>query len=230
MRALLLLFVLANAGCLRKTDFQCADDGACGTSGRCETTGFCSFSDTECTSGRRYDQSAGTLAGQCTGGGTTDDGGTIDTPPVDKDAMMMPDGPPPTGCPSGYVTITGGQANHLYKLVTLPDDWTKQQAGCRLTSTSANLAVPDDLTELTAIDTLAGTANYWVGITDAVTEGTWLNVLGAAQTFLPWQPPAPDNNAGGQGEDCVESLPTVHMFNDRRCMENLPAVCECVAL
>jgi hypothetical protein len=227
MRALLVLFVLANAGCLRKTEFQCAEDGACGNSGRCESTGFCSFADPECSSGRRYDQSAGTLANECTSGGVTGDGGPIDVPPADDDATMMIDAPP-AGCPAGYNAITGGQANHLYKLVTVADDWAKQQAGCRLTSSSANLAVPDDLTELTALDTLAGAGNYWVGITDSATEMTWLNVLGAVQTFLPWQAPAPDDAGGGQGEDCVESLPAVHMFNDRRCMDNLPAICECV--
>lgn len=228
MRALMLLFVLANAGCLRKTEFQCTDDGACGTSGRCESTGFCSFADPDCTSGRRYDQSAGTLANQCTGGGTTGDGGPMDAPPNMGDGPQMPDAPP-AGCPSGYNPITGGQTNHLYKLVTATETWAKQQTACRITSASANLAVPDDQVELTAIDTLAGTANYWLGITDTAVEGTWLNVLGAPQTFLPWQAPAPDNNAGGQGEDCVEGLPVVHMINDRRCMDSLPTVCECVA-
>ena len=227
MRALLLLFVLANAGCLRKTEFQCADDGSCGASGRCESTGFCSFMDGDCSSGRRYDQSAGTLAGQCTGGGTNGDGGPIDTPDNMTDGQPMVDAAP-AGCPAGYNAITGGEANHLYKVLTVGDDWAKQQAACRLTSSSSNLAVPADAVELTAIDTLLGTNNYWLGISDTVTEMTWINVLGAPQTFLPWQPPAPDN-AGGGGEDCVESLPALHKINDRRCMDNLPAVCECVA-
>jgi hypothetical protein len=228
MRALMLLLVLANAGCLRKTEFQCADDGACGTSGRCESSGFCSFADPDCSSGRRYDQSAGTLANQCTSGGMTGDGGPIDTPPNNNDATMMIDAPP-AGCPTGYNAIVGGQANHLYKLVTAADDWAKQQTGCRMTSASSNLAIPDDITEHTAIDTLAGAGNYWVGISDTVTEGTFLTVLGAVPSHLPWQLPAPDNGGGvGGGEDCVESLPAVHMFNDRRCMDNLPTVCECV--
>ena len=220
----LLVLVLANPACLRKTEFQCSDDSACGPAGRCESTNFCSFADPECSSGRRYDQSAGSLAGQCTSGGMTSDGGPVDMPrPIDGPSIDTP----PAGCPSGYAAITGGQAGHVYRLVATADDWTKQQAGCKLTSSSANLAVPDDAVEHNALDALAG-ANYWVGITDAATEMTWLNVLGAPQTYLPWQAPAPDNNAGGQGEDCVESLPAVHMFNDRRCMENLPTICECI--
>ncbi|HEY5924331.1 MAG TPA: lectin-like protein [Kofleriaceae bacterium] len=225
MRAILVVFVLANAGCLRKTEFQCSDDSACGPNGRCEITNFCSFADPECSSGRRYDQSAGTLAGQCTGGGGTNDGGPVDTSGGGDTPMTDA---PPLGCPAGYNPLTGGEGNHVYRLINVADDWTKQQAACRLTSASANLAVPAELGEHTALDTLAGVASYWVGITDSATENTWLNVQGMTQTYLPWQPPAPDNDAGGQGEDCVESLTATHTFNDRRCMENLVAICECV--
>lgn len=228
MRAMLMLFVLANAGCLRKTEFQCSDDSACGASGRCETTGFCSFADPDCSSGRRYDQSAGSLGGQCTGGGNMNgDGGPIvDSPPMTGDGPPA-DAPPTAGCPAGYVALTGAQAGHVYKLLTIIENWTTQEAACQLTSASSHLAVPDDLAELTALDTAAGT-NHWVGITDAANEMVWKNVLGATQTFLPWQPPAPDNNSGGQGEDCVEGLPATHTINDRRCMDKLVAVCECV--
>jgi hypothetical protein len=227
MRALLFLFVLANAGCLRKTEFQCSDDGSCGVAGKCETTGFCSFLDPDCASGRSYDQSAGSLAGQCTGGGSTGDGGIVDTPSNPGDDGSMPDGSPPAGCPSGYAALTGGQAGHVYKVLPTSENWSTQEAGCQATTLKAHLAVPDDQTELNALDTAAG-SNYWLGITDAAQEGVWRTVLGTAQTFLPWQPPAPDNAGAGQGEDCVEGLPPTHTINDRRCMDKLPAVCECV--
>jgi hypothetical protein len=226
MRAMLILFVLANAGCLRKTEFQCSDDNACGATGRCETTGYCSFIDNDCSSGRRYDNSAGTYAGQCTGGGTIGDGGTVDSPPNATDGGTT-DTPSTAGCPAGYAALTGAQAGHLYKLLVIAENWATQEAACQATSASSHLAVPDDLAELTALDALAA-SNYWLGITDAAVEGTWRNVLGATQTFLPWQPPAPDNAGGGQGEDCVEGLPTTHTINDRRCQDKLPTVCECV--
>lgn len=225
MRTLLLIVVLANAGCLRKTEFQCSDDSACGTAGRCETTGFCSFADPDCSSGRRYDQSAGSLAGQCTGGGTTGDGGSTDMP-TNTDGSMVVDAPP-AGCPSGYVALTGAQAGHLYKLLAVAENWNAQEAACQLTSASSHLAVPDDLAELTALDTLAAT-NHWLGITDSAVEMTWRNVLGQTQTFLPWIMGAPNDAGGGQGEDCVEGLPATHEINDRRCNDKLVAVCECV--
>jgi hypothetical protein len=87
--------------------------------------------------------------------------------------------------------------------------------------------VPDDIVELTALDTLA-TTNYWLGITDAAVEMTWKNTLGQTQTLLPWTTGAPNNAGGGQGEDCVEGLPLTHEINDRRCNDKLPAVCECI--
>lgn len=226
MRALMLcLFVLANAGCLRKTEFQCNDDNACGASGRCESTGFCSFADPACSTGRRYDQSAGTYAGECTGGGSMTDGGTDDT-------QTMTDGStsdtPAAGCPSGYAAITGGQAGHVYQLMATPQNWDTQSNLCTVTSASAYLAIPDDIAELTALDTLA-TGSHWVGITDSDMEMIWKNVLGQTQTFLPWTTGAPNNAGGGQGEDCVESLDNAaHEINDRRCQDKLPAICECV--
>ena len=216
---------LASAGCLRKTEFQCTDNTQCGGTGQCEITGYCSFTDGECESGRRYDNSAGPLAGQCTGGGTVTDGRLIDTPMGSGDAPMGD--APPAGCPGGYAALTGGEGNHLYKLLAVAENWTVQESQCQLTSASSHLAVPGEIMELTAIDTLVG-GGSWVGITDSAQEMTWRNVLGQIQTYLPWEPPAPDNNAGGQGEDCVESLNTAaHTINDRRCNDKLPAVCEC---
>jgi Lectin C-type domain len=224
MFPLMAFAVLATTGCLRKTEFQCAEDTACGATGRCESTGFCSFADGGCSTGRRYDSSAGSLAGQCTGGGNITDGGDVDTsmPPSDGATPDTPNG----NCPAGYVALTG-VPGHLYKVVPTTANWSAQHQACRLTSLAAYLAVPDTIEELTAMDAVAGATNYWVGITDSATEGTWLNVLGAAQTFLPWQPPAPDNAAGGQGEDCVEALSALHKFNDERCNTSLPAICEC---
>jgi lectin-like protein len=227
MRALFFMLVLANAACLRKTEFQCSDDSSCGAAGKCETTGFCSFANADCPSGRSYDQSAGSLAGECVGGGNpTDDGGVVDAPSNTGDDGSMTDAPT-TGCPSGYAALTGAQAGHLYKVLATPQNWATQEAGCQATTLASHLAVPDDLAELTALDTAAG-MNYWLGITDSAQEGVYRNVLGAIQTFLPWEAGAPNNAGGGQGEDCVEGLPPQHQINDRRCQDKLPAVCECV--
>jgi lectin-like protein len=218
----LFLFVaIAATGCLRQTQFHCTNDQSCGASGRCEASSYCSFPDSSCSSMYRYGSSAGTYADQCTNA-VTGDGG-VDSPIGDGsiDAPIL-------GCPSGYDPLSGVTNGHVYKLLTAAGNWNNQQAACLLTTQSAYLAIPDDATELAALDTLAGTiTEYWVGITDSATEGTFLNVLGAAQTFLPWDPPAPDNNSGGQGEDCVEAITALAKFNDLRCTTSFPAICEC---
>jgi len=222
----------ASTACLRTTEYHCSGDSSCGAGGACETSGYCSFIDTECTSGRRYNSSAGSLSGNCTtGGGTQEDANET---PIDMNMPMtdtMPD-TPIASCPIGYATITGGNAGHMYKKVTAAETWAMQESDCAATFPGkAHLAVPDDLTELTALDTLMGNGVtvYWVGVTDSMppstAEGTFYNVLGVAQTFLPWDPPAPDD--AGPGEDCVEALQATHEFNDQRCNFTRPAVCEC---
>lgn len=217
----ILLLALALGGCLRQTQFQCETDTACGTGGVCESTGFCSFVDKNCDSGRRYADSAGTNAGQCTDGGGGNGSGVIDAGVV-ADAREI-DAPP--GCPGSFTTVAGA-GTHVYKVIATADDWGNQQMACQTFTKSAYLIVPDNAAELAAVDGIAGAARYWVGIDDRATEGTFVNVLNMMpQTFLPWQPPAPDD--AGPGEDCVEAISASHKINDERCNTSLPAVCEC---
>src|SRR5438067_7421561 len=113
MRALLLL--VATTGCLRTTQFQCAQDSDCGTGGTCEATRYCSVIDPSC-GGRRYVDSAGPLANQCVGGGTADGG--LDAP---IDGRIIDGG---GRCPGTYMPIAG-QA-HLYQLVMATNPWMAQ--------------------------------------------------------------------------------------------------------
>lgn len=213
------VLALALTGCLRQTQFQCETDTACGTGGACESTGFCSFVDKNCDSGRRYADSAGPNSGQCTGGGSNLDGGT-DGPRVDSGPIDTP-----VGCPANFMTIAGA-GTHVYRVIPTADTWTKQQAACRAFSLNAYLMVPDDAAELAAVDAASGATLFWVGVNDIATEGAFINVFDMQQqTFLPWQPPAPDD--GGPGEDCVEAITTTNTINDERCNSSRPAVCEC---
>lgn len=217
---LVVTFALGSSACLRGTEYRCSTNTECGTGGTCESVGFCSFLDGTCTSGGRFGDSAGALANQCTGTAGID-GGPIDSPPTDG---PMIDGPPVTGCPGNYLTIAGGQGTHRYR--TLPAaNWNQQRDMCLATTSSAYLAIPDDLGELQAIATLGGQGSFWVGVTDQATENTWLNTKGAIQTFLPWAPGEPDNS--GPGEDCVAGVMTPSWITDERCNNQKIAVCEC---
>lgn len=82
----------AGAGCLRSTQFRCAEDSDCargGAIGRCESVGYCSFDDASCDGGRRYGELSGPYAGQCIGDVTMPDDAGVDapdaTPPDDDD-------------------------------------------------------------------------------------------------------------------------------------------------
>lgn len=223
MRVIVLVVALASAGCLRQTEYQCSGAGSCGANGQCEATGYCSVADAECTSGRRYHEAAGTLGGRCVDGEVSADaalprdGAVVDGEQVDATLA---------GCPAGYATLPGGQAGHMYKVIAASDDWDAQHAACKLTTAQAYLAVPDDMAELEALDTaIGGAAVYWVGISDIAAENVWKTVLGDTQTFLPWLPPAPDNQ--NPGEHCVAAFASLHKFNDDRCNSNMPAICEC---
>ena len=212
-------FALGSAACLRGTEYRCSSNTECGAGGTCESVGFCSFPDMDCSSGERFGDSAGTLANQCTGT-TGIDGGLIDGPRIDGPMIDAP----PAGCPGNYATIAGGQGTHRYRLVPSAN-WNQQRDMCVATTSSAYLAIPDDLGELQALATLAGAARFWVGITDSATENTFLTTKGAPATFLPWAPGAPDN--GGPGEDCVEGITATSQINDERCNTQYVAVCEC---
>jgi hypothetical protein len=213
MRATWIILALTT-GCLRQTEFRCDTNAQCGTGGTCETVGYCSFSDPDC--GRRFGPQAGTLANTCVGGA---DAG-VDSARVDA----MIDGSS-NHCSAGYNPITNGTPGHRYKLIPNADHWQQQVDLCAGAFTY--LAIPDDPTELGALDTLAGAiSEYWVGIDDMATEGTFVTIKGPVATYLPWQPPAPDNQA--PGENCVEVLTAAAMFNDDRCTPTShAAICEC---
>lgn len=219
MRIALVLACACLAGCLRDTAFHCTTNSQCGSTGTCQTdVGFCSEPDGMCASGHRFGASAGTYANQCVG-----DGATADAAVDSSGADAMIDAPLPPGCPSGYNSITGGQGAHKYRLVTGAENWQAQKASCAATSSSAYLAIPDDQNELNAIQTLSAATQTWVGVTDAATENTFLNVKGMPQVFLPWEAGQPDD--AGPGEDCV--IIQSSKFRDERCSTKYRAVCEC---
>jgi hypothetical protein len=219
MRVLLLVAVLG--GCLRPTEFQCSDSTQCG-GGMCQPVGYCSFEDSACASGQRFGESAGNYAGQCTDGGGTDDAG-VDAPDDDA-AVDAPVDMSMVGCPPSYATVAGAPANRVYRTINTPAMWDAQRTACAADGANAYLAIPDDAAELMAINDLFNFGDYWIGVTDAVTEGTYLNVKGATQTFLPWDANQP-NNIGNA--DCVEVHENNRTWNDSQCTNPLPAICEC---
>jgi len=217
MRTLLLLVLIASAGCLRKTEFRCETDADCtGTGGICEVTKFCSFADSSCAMGQRYGDYAGTFSNKCVGDVPMDDAG------VDDDATT--DGPNPGGCPATYATLPNA-GNHVYKLTSGATMWATQRDRCA--ADGAYLAIPDNAAELTALTTASAAQRTWVGISDLMTEGQFRTVQNMPATFLPWNTAAgePDDTMGGQ--DCVSAQMANPLIQTDKCADTLPAVCEC---
>jgi hypothetical protein len=63
-----------------------------------------------------------------------------------------------------------------------------------------NLVSINDATENAAIQTAAQaaglTGGVWIGLTDQVTEGTWIWADGSSSTFTNWNPGEPSNSGG----------------------------------
>ena len=214
----LVLGAVASAGCLRSTQFKCAQSTDCGASGTCEANGFCSFPSASCPdSGRMFGDSAGQgLANTCVPG-------TNPPPGVDAgvDAPAQIDAPP-AGCPSGYAAVNGSA--HLYKVLS-GRSWDTAANDCKLTSASAYLAVPDDATELMNLATAAAATPFWVGIDDQDRNNVFTTQKnGAVATFLPWAPNEP--NRGPPPQDCVVASSASQIAMDK-CGNGHIAVCEC---
>ena len=209
----LVLAAAASAGCLRNTQFKCSQDTDCGPLEACEAVGYCSVPSSTCDSGRSYSDTAGQgLSNACVPGNINPgpDAG-IDAVPIDA---------PVTGCPSGYASVAGSA--HRYKALTNVS-WTTAAANCKLTSTSAYLAVPDDAPELVNLATAAVSTPFWVGLEKGagITFVTQKN--NAVATFLPWATNQPDTT--GQ-KDCINGISTTEIATDRCNVQNT-AVCEC---
>jgi len=211
MWKLLALALLALvAGCLRSSQFACTTNEDCASGGTCEAVGFCSFADSTCAGGSRFGEFSGQYAGKCVGDTGLPDAG-IDAPPdAPPDAFV---------CPAVYMPLAG--APHLYRSITSSAPWQTQKSACA--SDGGYLAIADDVSELTAIRTFIGN-DLWVGVTDVASEGTYLTVLGAPATFLPWDAGQPDNAPGNA--DCVRANSALKFLDDK-CSTGLRAVCEC---
>jgi hypothetical protein len=213
-RLAMLAMIVASAGCLRQTEFKCAQDGDCSTTGAvCEGTGYCSFTDPDCASGRRYGDFSGSYSKQCVGDQLMPDGGTDDG--ATGDAL-------PVGCPASYATISGG-GSHVYRALATAE-WTSQRDACAADGANAYLAIPDDADEAIGIAALGGAASTWIGIDDRMTENVFQTVRGGTPTYLTWASGEP-NNAGDQ--DCVSVLAGSGELETNKCTNSYPAVCEC---
>jgi Lectin C-type domain len=149
------------------------------------------------------------------------DGGPIVVPPDGADAEVPRDidagRADASLCPPGWVA--GGTS--CYLPVTATVSWTAARDACL--ANNAHLVIIDNGEENVRVAALAVDTAWWIGATDAETEGTWLWVDGSALVFVAWASGQPDNFFFV--EDCAQQKPD-GSWNDRNCTVNAAYVCE----
>lgn len=192
------LAVVAATGCLRDTEFKCMQDSDCEAMGHCEAVGFCSVVDAQCTTGRRFSESAGQgLASTC-------------VPATVGSAGR---------CPSDYVAV--GSSGHRYKRLGTVS-WDQARAMCEQASPGTYLLIPDDATELADLATIASPP-FWIGVDDLAAQGTFMTVKNVRAMFTPWATGEPSTQLG---RDCVRAVSATQIATDV-CSNRRAAICEC---
>lgn len=98
--------------------------------------------------------------------------------------------------------------------------FSKVKALC--TELQATVATPKNAEENQAIQDVAKDTAF-LGITDEVTEGQFIDMTGGRLTYSNWKKDEPNNF--GSGEDCVILLKD-GLWNDISCSSSFLAVCE----
>ncbi len=182
----------------------------------CDTTA-------DCVSGRVCEQGYCVLG---TGGGM--DSSKLDSTILPNDGPNTVTDSPPDADPfvaiasqcvaQGY-TLVAGPAGY-YRPVTVGASWLNAQADCKDDVAGAtHLIVLSTPAESTYMLSRLG----WVGLSDRITEGTFVTVTAETGDQRPFSAGQPDNGNGN--ENCVQMK--ADGLDDDQCGNNHRYVCEC---
>jgi len=144
---------------------------------------------------------------------------------VDGPAAVRCDGTADGLCPCS--TAVQGDRRYLF----CPDvvTWEEARDNCRrfgFELVAIDSEAEQDFVWARAAET---DGDYWIGLTDSETEGTYVWSDGSALgSFAPWANEQPDSGDGEVEEDCVELIQSEEgRWNDRDCATDyLDYVCE----
>lgn len=136
-------------------------------------------------------------------------------------------------CPTTCVPCLAGMGQRASRLdrarclleFTTPATWSDAEAAC--VGLGGHLARARDLDENRAIDGFSDDLDYWIGLSDAASEGDFVWSDGSVTAFERWAAGEPNGSSffGGSNEDCA--LMYVHgTWNDAVCTVLQPYVCE----
>ena len=224
MRVLTLLVVVV-AGCRYGGTFLCDQNEDCGANGTCQAAHYCSFPDNECTSGQKYDETAGSYAGYCVG----------EEP--DRDAAAFD----PKTCPATY-TITIASTPSRYMIRTALSSFWQHHAACKADLAGAtHLMVPDTNQEL--VDVIGATQamvttedEFFIGVAQNVTTASipaadWMNFDGNSTNPQFWVAPGPVDTDNSEADHATNVAVVVRMLSHLVDVSGVaaqsPALCEC---
>jgi hypothetical protein len=144
--------------------------------------------------------------------------------PVDAAADAVPDAAPDAGpepCAATYTTMIG---QSYYRFTATGTSWDIAERACEADGRGSHLVVFDDSLEMNMVEAMVSGVVLWIGITDRVTDDSFLAVIGGRPQFLPaWQ--IPDPSFPGPG--CVQFDPSSRLIHDQDCATQVAYVCEC---
>jgi hypothetical protein len=124
-------------------------------------------------------------------------------------------------CAPTYTTMIG---QSYYRFSGTPTSWDIAEHACEADGRGSHLVVFGGTLEMNKVEEMVSGTELWVGVTDRVTDGTFLDVMGELPAFLPgWQ--AMDPSFAGPG--CVKFNPSSRLIHDQDCMTQVAYVCEC---
>jgi hypothetical protein len=118
------------------------------------------------------------------------------------------------GCYRARMGIGGGYA------------WLAAEATCAADGVGTHLLVIDSSEELEKVSSVASAGSivdFWIGISDLVTEGVFVGVTNTSPTFLPWEGGAP---TGSTARNCVRASTGVLLYSDEACENADDIMCE----
>jgi hypothetical protein len=99
-------------------------------------------------------------------------------------------------CPTSYARV-GDSCYRLGPEAT----WLDGELACEADGVGAHLATIGDADEANRLLATFAINDYWIGMSDRVTEGVYLDVTGEPAPYLPWVPGEPSTDNCGQFDD-----------------------------
>lgn len=149
-------------------------------------------------------------AGRCENGAEHDGGFT----PSDGGIVVGDAGSDPI---SGCDAEDGGRC---YRIRGTPQSWDDAEASCQ--TWGGHLVRPRDAAEEDFLRTAGAPSEYWLGFSDAASEGSFVGPVGDVLTYSRWAPGAPRSTPPWR--DCV--LSSGSGWTDENCSDQAPYVCE----